>query len=387
MPSNFQVNGTDTDNIFLDRTYTTLDSVTVPGSIWSWGINSQGQLGHNDIISKSSPVQVGSLTNWKQVSTSSLHTLSTKQDGTLWSWGYNPYGQLGLSDTTKRSSPVQVGALTNWKQVSCGSRHTVAVKTDGTIWSWGRNTSFGELGLNDAIHRSSPTQIGTLTNWKTMSCGGYHTLAIKTDGTLWGWGYNGQANLGLGDTTNRSSPVQIGTGSSWQSISATNTRSFAIRNDGTLWAAGAQTSGALGNGYTSGTRTTFTQIGALTNWKQVSAGRYHTLAIKTDGTLWAWGNNNYGNLGLGDRTATSSPVQVGTLTNWKQVVTGSRHSIAIKTDGTLWSWGFNSSGQLGLNDVNSRSSPVQIGSLTEWNNLPLLSPGMQQFSFATKTII
>nr|QMP83643.1 MAG: hypothetical protein [Caudoviricetes sp.] len=280
-------------------------------SLWSWGFNGNGQLGLGDITHRSSPVQVGSLTNWSQVSGS----LAIKTDGTLWSWGSNFGGELGLGDRTHRSSPVQVGLLTNWSLVAGGQSHSLAIKTDGTLWSWGGN-NYGELGLGDITNRSSPVQIGSLTNWSQVSGGLWHSLAIKTDGTLWSWGRNTWGQLGLGNLTHRSSPVQVG---------------------------------------------------FLTNWSLVASGGYQqSFAIKTDGTLWSWGRNEVGQLGLGDTTHRSSPVQVGSLTNWSKVAGGSQ-SLAIKTDGTLWSWGTNSIGELGLGDRTSRSSPVQVGSLTNWS--------------------
>ena len=148
-----------------------------PGTLWSWGRNDAGQLGQGDITYRSSPVQVGSLTNWNLIASgggSSIHIIATKTDGTLWSWGYNNYGELGLGDRTYRSSPVQVGSLTNWNSIACGSDYTLATKTDGTLWSWGFNgyNFYGQLGLGDRTHRSSPVQVGSLTNWNSIAgCG------------------------------------------------------------------------------------------------------------------------------------------------------------------------------------------------------------------------
>jgi alpha-tubulin suppressor-like RCC1 family protein len=203
----------------------------------------------------------------------------------LWSFGRNYAGPLGLGDTTDRSSPVQIGALTTWLNIAAGY-HTLSTKTDGTMWSWGRNGS-GQLGLGNSgsgTNRSSPVQIGALTTWLSVSAGRYHSLAIKTDGTMWSWGDNsntGAGRLGLGDQERRSSP---------------------------------------------------TQIGALTNWLKISAGRYHNLAIKTNSTLWSWGRNSYGE--VGDGTTNSpvvSPIQVGSLTNWSSVAAGQRWSLAISS--------------------------------------------------------
>ena len=145
-------------------------AVTTDGKLYAWGRNADGQLGDGTITDKSTPVQIGSLTNWKQVSTGGRHCAGIKTDGTLWTWGYNSfYGQLGDGTTVTKSSPVQIGSLTDWKQVVCGYNSTLCIKTDGTLWAWGANWS-GHLGLSG--NRSSPVQVGSLTNWKQISIRG-----------------------------------------------------------------------------------------------------------------------------------------------------------------------------------------------------------------------
>jgi alpha-tubulin suppressor-like RCC1 family protein len=313
-------------------------AITTNGALWTWGAN-YGQLGQNNTTNISSPVQVGSLTNWKQVSCgrssgSFGEMCAIKTDGTLWTWGKNTVGGLGLNDTTNRSSPVQVGILTNWKQVSCSDDHTAAIKTDGTLWTWGYNY-LGQLGLGNLTHRSSPVQVGSLTNWKQVTIFGNRTAAIKTDGTLWTWGYNYLGKLGLNDVTSRSSPTQVGSLTNWKLVACGLYHTAAIKTDGTLWTWGSQldlfessSSGALGlNDLTN--RSSPTQVGSLTNWKLVECGLSHTAAIKTDGTLWTWGFNKYGTLGLGNVVNRSSPTQVGSLTNWKMVAVGGLNILAI----------------------------------------------------------
>jgi len=188
--------------------------------MWSWGQNSGGQLGQNDTVVRSSPVQIGALTTWYQVSSGDSHCVAIKTDGTMWSWGANSEGQLALGDAggfTARSSPVQIGALTTWSKIAAGI-NSVAIKTDGTMWSWGGNF-YGGLGINNTANRSSPVQIGALTTWSQIAAGYAFSLAIKTDGTLWSWGSNNAGRLGLNDTYNRSSPVQVGAITSWKSLS------------------------------------------------------------------------------------------------------------------------------------------------------------------------
>ena len=314
-------------------------AVKTNGTLWTWGSNKTttnvlaGCLGNGTTVDYSSPVQVGALTNWRNVACGYSFTAAVKTDGTLWTWGIGSTGQPGNGSRGYYSSPIQVGALTDWKQISCGTNWAVAVKFDGTIWSWGAGAN-GNLGNNtNNVNYSSPVQIGALTNWKQVSAGSAHHMAIKTDGTLWGCGYNsyfttnGGGQLGNGTTVNYSSPIQIG---------------------------------------------------SLNTWAQVATGNAHTVAIRTNGTLWAWGLNNVGQLGNNTITAYSSPIQIGSLTNWKRVAGGYLQTIAIKTDGTLWTWGYSNSGELGNNTSRNYSSPVQIGALTTWKQIG----GFNQISIA-----
>ena len=350
------------------------NSVTpvVQQQLWAWGRNNGGQLGLNDTVNRSSPVQVGALTTWSQVSTGYTSTVAVKMDGTLWAWGVNDIGQLGLNNTTNCSSPVQIGALTNWYEAviagnsSAETAFCAALKIDGTLWSWGRG-SYGRLGLNDTNPRSSPVQVGALTTWAAVAASspGF-CLAIKTDGTLWSWGQNFYGQLGLNNTANRSSPVQVGSSADWESIAGGSRSSFAIKTNGTLWSWGSGSDGQLGLNDTSN-RSSPVQIGALTTWSKITASNGGLcVALKDDGTIWSWGQNNVGQLGQNNTITRSSPVQIGALTTWTQVSLISDSCFAIKTDGTMWSWGGGGDGRLGLNDTTNLSSPVQLGALTDW---------------------
>ena len=288
----------------------------------------------------------------------------------LFTWGNNSNGQLGLGNTTYRSSPNQVGALTTWSKIAGGGAgggtHTIAVKTDGTLWTWGMNGS-GQLGIGGATSYSSPKQVGALTTWSKIAAGRAYTVSVKTDGTLWTWGDNNVGQLGLGNITNYSSPKQVGALTTWLAISGGGySHTIAVKTDGTLWTWGRNTEGQLGLGNTTG-RSSPVQVGALTTWSTVAAGYAHTIAVKTDGTLWTWGRNDRGQLGLGDTTYKSSPNQVGSLTTWSKVSAGAHHSISVKTDGTLWTWGRNNDGQSGLGNTTYYSSPKQVGALTTWS--------------------
>jgi len=337
--------------------------------LYTWGYNAQGALGLGNTTNYSSPQQVGVSTSWTSIA-GGPQSIAIKTDGTLWTWGKNLSGQLGLGNTIYYSSPRQVGALTNWLSAAAGYSDTFAIKTDGTLWGWGSNGA-GTLGLNNPnTDYSSPRQVGALTNWKNIAGGNGNAIAVKTDGTLWSWGQNQYGQLGLntsGAYTNQNSPVQVGNLSNWLSaVAGGNAIVAAIKTDGTLWTWGLNNYGQLGLG----NRTNYSspvQIGALTSWKKISLGFYHSTAIKTDGTLWSWGANSNGQLGLGNITNYSSPVQVGALTTWQSLGAGGAYfTSTLKTDGTLWTWGSGYGGELGLNSTISSSSPLQVGALTSW---------------------
>ena len=348
----------------------------LPRELYAWGGSAQGQLGDGTVVAKSSPIQVGSLTTWEQISAGQGFSLALKTDGTMWAWGGGSSGKLGTGNTANQSSPVQVGALTNWYEVSSGNTHAAAVKTDGTMWAWGNN-GFGQLGNGTVVYASSPVQIGALTTWYQASAGSTFCLAIKTDGTLWSWGLNsiGAGQLGDGTTINKSSPVQVGALTNWSFVFAGGGySSLAIKTDGTMWAWGDGNNGKLGDGTTID-KSSPVQVGALTTWSVVSAGDANCAAVKTDSTIWVWGAGSDGALGQDDTLNKSSPVQVGALTDWLTIScskpgAGARTS-SVKTDGTLWVWGGNSFGQLGDGTTVSKSSPIQVGAETNWNAVSL----------------
>jgi alpha-tubulin suppressor-like RCC1 family protein len=359
-------------------------AIRTDGTLWTWGRNSDGQLGKNDVVHRSSPVQevLGS-TEWLTVSCGVYHVVAKRGTSTLWSWGMNTNGQLGLGDVVHRSSPVIIGANTTWKDASAGGYHTVAIKYDGTLWAWGRNTS-GQVGDNTVTHRSSPVQEMTGTStWKTIDAGGYHSAAIKTDNKLWSWGRNIRGAFGDGTVTQTSSPVQeLLSKTNWKTLSLGENFTLGMTDtpldfddkyirkslfdDGNLYGWGNNTYGSLGDNSVTHRSSPVQTIAGGSNWKIVGSGWYHTVGIKTDGRLWAWGHNIDGQLGDGGITRKSSPVAIGTLQNWKTVSGGSYWTLATKTDGSAWAWGFNTHGQLGDSSQTHRSSPVQIGTALNW---------------------
>lgn len=337
-------------------------------TLWAWGYNAHGRIGNGTTTSCSVPSSVaGNGINWKLVCASASNTASIKNDGTLWVWGLNNVGQLGDGTTTSRISPVAVaGGGVTWCAVSVGACHMMALKTDGTLWTWGLN-SCGQLGDGTTTNRSSPgTVAGGGNTWRDISAGEGSSFAVKTDGTLWTWGCNGVGDLGIGTSgvgTGRSSPgTTIGGGTNWSKVSKTRMSALALKTDGTLWTWGFNFYGELGDGTTTNRSSPGTVAGGGLTWCQIATGINHSMAIKTDNTLWTWGRNTHGRLGDGTTTCRSSPGTVaGGGTTWSKVSGFGYSTVALKTDGSLWTWGYNArGGQLGDGTTTNRSSPGTI---------------------------
>ena len=348
--------------------------------LWTWGWNPYGELGLNNTTSVSSPTQVGTDNNWSTLDNNGGYahweTGAIKTDGTLWTWGANAKGQLGHNNTTTYSSPKQVGTDTTWNGYPKMSYYNSAfTKSDGTLWATGNN-AYGQLGLNDRTNRSSPTQIPGTTWSSGLRVNSFNKglgiLAIKTDGTLWSWGANNGGFLGLNQSgsTYISSPTQI-PGTSWNTVDVHESGVVATKTDGTLWGWGYNIYGNLGDNNTT-PYSSPKQIGTDTTWSDAIAEGYIAAAFKTDGTLWSMGSNSYGGVGDNSTVQRSSPTQVPGTT-WSKIVGNQDGSSwkAIKTDGTLWSWGYNNYGQLGHNDRAQYSSPTQIPG-TQWSDVGVL---------------
>ena len=298
----------------------------------------------------------------------SYHTLGIKNDGTLWSWGDNTYGEIGDGTTNQRNIPTPVTPPYNWIALSAGALHSLGITSDGKLWAWGDN-SYGELGNSTATVQKTPVQIGTDSNWIAVAAGYGFSLGITADGKLWAWGYNNFGQLGDGTTNNQSNPEEIGNDSNWVSIAAGNYHSLGITSDGKLWAWGNNGYGQLGNGTTTQAKTPTQVEGTDSNWMSISGGYYFSLGITSDGKLWAWGYNSFGQLGIGSLTSQSYPTQAGTASNWVSVSAGNLHTLGITSDGKLWAWGYNNYGQLGDGTTNNQSSPEQIGSAPVYSGL------------------
>tara|TARA_R100000306_G_C4358269_1_gene133928 strand:+ start:14 stop:1246 length:1233 start_codon:yes stop_codon:yes gene_type:complete len=374
-----KINTLTDDNIEKINTLEFTSAPATAGALFRSGYNTQGEVGDGTTVIRRGMnpnfVQIGSGTDWVWNSGSGQSTNTSgigygvKADGTAWIWGAAEYGKLGNETTSPNiCSPIQVGSLTDWKQMNGGQYHSMGVKTDGTLWAWGRN-NFGQLGLGNTTDYSSPVQVGSLTDWDYVVCSFGTTSCLKTDGTVWGFGQGWYGSMGQGNETDYSSPVQLGSYTDWTYIGRTVNAApdFMGVRGGKLWGCGANSYGGLGTGNTTSYNSPV-QIGSLTNWSTVEGGSAGFCSIKTDGTAWAWGLAYQGMNMDGTDTNTSSPVQIGSLTDWSSIKKAARYlTMAIKTDGTFWAAGVNTPicGSLAA----ARSSPIQIGSSTAWKSI------------------
>ena len=331
------------------------------GNLYAFGNNINGQLGDNTTIARNKPVLVaGANLTWKQVAAGEFHTLALRADGTLWAWGFNQNGQLGDGTQTTRLMPTKIGAG-KWLYVAAGKAHSIGIDDKGALWTWGRNAD-GQLGDTTRIDRLAPVRAGALIDvYTSAAAGDTHSLARRNDGALMVWGGNAKGQLGTGSTTGNTAPARVGT-AVWASVSAGGGHSAAIRSDATLWAWGDNALGQLG--LNTATNATAPQqvllAGAANNWSAVSAGLGHTVAIRTDGTLWAWGSNSNGQVGNDTLADQRAPVQIGIATGWTSVSAGTQHTVGMMLDNTLWTWGLNTDGQLGNGQNTDQKVPVLL---------------------------
>lgn len=466
------------------------------GTIRAWGYNSAGQLGDGTTTTRTTPVTVSGISTATQIRASkdySYHSLALLSDGTLRSWGENTNGQLGDGTTTNSSTPVVVSGISTATQIAAGYNHCIALLSDGTVKAWGYNGA-GQLGDGTTTTRTTPITVSGLSNCikidagihasralvtpicapptnlttsvngsnatTTWTAGGTetawdiyiatnpsdipntnsapsvsnqnsttysfhlatgttykvyvrakctspsawvgssslsadnvvisasrssHTLMIKADGTLWAWGYNSFGSLGVGTQTTNDPPVQVGTDNDWAQVSGGYEFSIALKTNGTLWAWGNNFYGTWGNGSSGGVPNSYSfipiQIGIETDWVKVSTGVNYTVALKANGTLWAWGQNDHGQLGDGTFTNRASPVQIGVATDWVDISHVDGSTFAIKSDGTLWAWGSNGLGKLGNGNTTDSNVPILIPSAIKWTQV---SSG-QQHTLAIKS--
>jgi Regulator of chromosome condensation (RCC1) repeat len=360
------------------------EAASPSGTVWEWGYNSDGELGNRTNANSNIPVQVGltGLPSGVTITTiagGGTHSLALASNSTVWAWGNNYYGELGNGSYNGSNIPVQVSLPSlpsgvTITKIACGENHSLALASNGTVWAWGWN-AYGQIGNRSYNGSNVPVQVSlpSLPSGVTMtsiSCGELHSLALASNGTVWAWGWNAYGQLGNGfDNYGSNIPVQVSIPSGFiiTKIAGWGYHSLALASNGTVWAWGQST-------------TTFSnipvQVGLtglpngviITN---IECGELHNLALASNGTVWAWGLNYDGELGNGTNTDSNIPVQVSlpsgvTISN---IAGGGWHSLALASNNTVWAWGSNGDGELGNGSYNGSNIPVQV-------SLPSLPSGV-----------
>lgn len=350
------------------------------GTAWGWGMASAGQLGVGSgpiagemYLSIPTQLVTPSGVQWDRIVGGGAHSFGIQSDGTLWAWGHNSNGQLGLGDSADRLVPTQVPGGATWIDVAGSAAFSIGIQSDGTLWTWGQN-QLGQLGHGDTTNRNTPTQVTTPSGatWESVSASGDFAFGIQSNGTLWAWGRNGEAQLGLGDSADRLVPAQVAnpnpSGATWVDVAGGGWHAVGLQSDGTLWTwggfgpTGMSNTGKLGHG-DGDYRLVPTQVTAPSaTWESIGAGSRNSYAIQSDGTLWAWGQNTFGRLGLGDTDNRNIPTQVTTPSGpWVTATGGSQgtHFFAVHSDGSIWAAGNGQLGQIGIG-VTENYSTLQL---------------------------
>jgi alpha-tubulin suppressor-like RCC1 family protein len=331
------------------------------GELWTWGLNSSGQLGDGTTTQRTSPVRVTSLSGITAVAAGASHSLALKSDGTVWAFGSNAYGQLGVGAAPAQSAtPLQITALSAVVAVAAGANHSLAITSDGRLWAWGRNSN-GQLGDNTTANKNTPIQVSVpgvpAVAITAVAGGANHTLAVRGDGVLWAWGSNSNGQIGDGTTMQRMQPIQVTGLTGVSKVAGGGLHSLARKSDGSTWSWGYDNVGQLGVGsYTQ--YTSPQEVLGVTGAANVAAAASSSMALVGDWIVSTWGT--MGLLGNGSTTHGTVPAMLWYLPPIVAIAAGDAHDLALGQDGSLWAWGTGTSGQIGDGTTVARALPVKV---------------------------
>ena len=322
------------------------------GSLWSWGSNGRGCLGRIAGTNQWSPTIITGVPPVTAVAAGQQHVLAVATNGTVWAWGWNMSQQLGAGTFSSMVwTPTPTLNLSNVIAVATGNDHSLALRADGSVWGWGDNSA-GQLGDGTTVNRGSPVLVGGVSNVVAIAAGQSHSVALRFDGTVWAWGKNDLGQLGDGTTTSRLSAVQVNGVSNAVRIAAGEVSSIAVGDDGTVWAWGGNTHGQLGNFPV--TNVVAARMTGVSNVVAYSAGYRHGIQMRADGVVLGTGRNDYGQVGDGTVTQRFEWVVCPSLTNLIMISAGDSHGLGLRSNGEVVAWGSNMAGQLGMGTAPSR---------------------------------
>ncbi|MBN9661583.1 MAG: hypothetical protein J0H49_25530 [Acidobacteria bacterium] len=329
------------------------------GTVWAAGNNGSGQIGDGTIVNRTSAVPVPGLSGITALSGDFSHNLAAGPLGRVQAWGLNTNGSIGDQTTVNKLSPAYVNGLILATRVAAGATHSLASRSDGSVWVWGDNT-YRQLG-NNMQYLLSPWLVDGLQNVVDVAAGNGFSVVLKDDGTVWTWGRNDKGQLGDGSRVQRFAPAAVEGLTNIIAISSGDAFSLALDREGRVWTWGESGAGQLGAGVPMSPVLGIARANSLTGVVGISAGDRHAMAVRSDGTVWTWGDNAQAQLGLPASSPSFQPVQVAGLYGVAGVSAGGQHSLAWKRDGSLLAWGSNQSGQFGLAQPLSSGTPILSG--------------------------
>lgn len=357
------------------------------GSLSCWGSNSSGQIGRTNTADASSPTRVSQAVLWQNISGGYSHSCGVAIDEQpdpadsthkiplhrLYCWGDNSRGAIGYGTTV----PVYYEPMRliddDWSSASAGNNHSCAIRLDNSLWCWGDNSN-AQLGHTPADNRR-PSQLGSGRDWGSVSASDQFTCALKKDQSLWCWGRNDQSQFGDSSTTAASTPKLIGDWV-WKAIATGQAHVCGIRSDDTLWCWGNNSHGQIGNGTVTGQPAPFQIIaGGNSHWSAVTTGQRHSCALTkpadelADKSLWCWGGNETGQLGIGSTSHQSRPARISHTKGWLMVTAGGAHTCAVDRVNVVHCWGFNDHGQTGIGYDTNTTLPRLYDASTNWRTL------------------
>lgn len=332
------------------------------GTVWAWGQNHRGQLGNGTTTDTSVPVQVPGLSDIGSIETNGSGVFAVRSDGTVWAWGGNRFGQLGIGTITDSPVPVQVTGLPQVRSITAEGVSTYALTTEGTVWAWGLDTA-GRPGEGTTPHSTVPVEVSGLSDVESLAAHQSSVYALASDGTVWTWGSDPTGQPDDDTTTEASAPVRVAGLTGVRSLQVQYGSAYALKSDGTVWAWGSNHVGQLGNGTTTDSPVPV-QVTGLAGVRSIETSNASSAyAVTTDGAVWAWGNNRYGELGNATTTDSTLPVRVTGLPDVESIDSINHSAYALTTAGTVWAWGWNQVGQLGNGTRTDSSVPVPVSRL------------------------
>ncbi len=334
--------------------------ITEDGALYVWGKNSYGQLGVGDEVNKNTPTKVNLPSKIKELITTGSSVYAILEDGSLYSWGYNYYGELGVGDEVNKNTPTKVNLPSKIKELITTGSSVYAILEDGSLYSWGYNY-YGELGVGDEVNKNTPTKVNLPSKIKELITTGSSVYALMEDSSLYSWGNNESGRLGVGDEVNKNTPTKVNLPSKIKELITTGSSVYALMEDSSLYSWGENIFGQLGVGDEVNKKNTPTKVNLPGKIKElITTNGSSVYALMEDSSLYSWGYNSYGQLGVGDEVNRNTPTKVNLPGKIKKLITSSSASYAILEDGSLYSWGENNSGELGVGSNEDKNTPTKV---------------------------